>query len=147
MEINSRISGWEQVYQKHKQNQLINPFSLWEGASHRQALDRSHKEYGQPVLGSMTELRGKEACQIISEETKVLVNFIKKFGHRSGRDCVMITFGELFEGYKRISNKLVGLLLRARRCGLVAFEGEILLQRKDDTTPIYLVTPISKSKN
>ena len=44
----------------------------------------------------------------------------------------MIRFGHLFEAYTKISNKVVGMLLRARKQGLVVFEGEMLYQRRDD---------------
>ena len=135
--MDSRISNWEKVYENHKHNQLINPFSLWEGASHRKVLNPTDKKYGWPVLGSMTEMRGKEAKQILSAETECLVRFIKSVGVRHG-DHVMILFRELFTKYRQISNKLVGLLLRARRDGLVQFDGEILLQNRDENVPIYL---------
>ena len=45
-----------------------------------------------------------------------------------------------------ISNKVVGLLLRARKYGFVAFEGETLFQRKDDNVIITLLCPASKVK-
>lgn len=38
-----------------------------------------------------------------------------------------------------ISDKLVGSLLRARKKGLIDFEGEILYQRRDDDVPVILV--------
>ena len=41
----------------------------------------------------------------------------------------------------RISNKLVGVLLRARKHGLVHFEGETLFQRRDDNVPVSLLRP------
>ena len=52
-----------------------------------------------------------------------------------------IKFGRLFEIYVRISNKLVGVLLRARKHGLVHFEGETLFQRRDDHVPVSLLRP------
>lgn len=39
-----------------------------------------------------------------------------------------ILFGELFNIYVAISDKCVGILLRARKQGYVAFEGECLFQ-------------------
>lgn len=39
-----------------------------------------------------------------------------------------ILFGDLFRMYTRISDKVVGILLRARKYGLVHFEPEILFQ-------------------
>ena len=52
-----------------------------------------------------------------------------------------IKFGRLFEIYVRISNKLVGVLLRARKHGLVHFEGETLFQRRDDDVAVSLLRP------
>ena len=52
-----------------------------------------------------------------------------------------IKFGRLFEIYVRISNKLVGVLLRARKHGLVHLEGETLFQRRDDHVPVSLLRP------
>uniref|UniRef100_A0A672H8H3 Si:dkey-29b11.3 n=1 Tax=Salarias fasciatus TaxID=181472 RepID=A0A672H8H3_SALFA len=59
----------------------------------------------------------------------------------SGNDgeAMSVTFGKLFEHYVTISNKLVGILLRARKQGLVEFEGEMLWQGKDDHVVITLV--------
>ena len=55
-------------------------------------------------------------------------------------------FGRLFSIYNYISNKLVGILLRARKYGLVTFEGETLFQRQDDDVIITLLYPASKVK-
>ena len=52
---------------------------------------------------------------------------------------VAVTFGRLFERYTRISNKVVGMLLRARKQNLVDFEGEMLFQRRDDNVVITLL--------
>uniref|UniRef100_A0A8D0C7C0 Costars domain-containing protein n=1 Tax=Salvator merianae TaxID=96440 RepID=A0A8D0C7C0_SALMN len=57
-----------------------------------------------------------------------------------GRDGhVRITFKQLFDRYVTISNKVVGVLLRARKHGLVDFEGEMLWQGKDDDVIITLL--------
>ncbi|KAK8772466.1 hypothetical protein V5799_024291 [Amblyomma americanum] len=45
--------------------------------------------------------------------------------------------------YTSISNKVVGILLRARKHGLVDFEGEMLYQRRDDGVVIRLLRPIA----
>ncbi len=49
-----------------------------------------------------------------------------------------LTFGELFRIYVVVSNKLVGVLLRARKHGLVDFEGETLFQGRDDHKVVTL---------
>lgn len=58
-----------------------------------------------------------------------------------GRSVVQMSFKELFELYKVISNKVVGLLIRARKHKLVAFEGEMLYQGRDDAVLITLLDP------
>lgn len=46
--------------------------------------------------------------------------------------------------YTVISDKLVGMLLRARKHKILDFEGEVLFQRKDDHVPIILLKPIEE---
>ena len=53
------------------------------------------------------------------------------------REC-SVRFGPLFEYYNRISNKLVGVLMRARKHGYITFVGEMLYQRRDDDVQISL---------
>src|SRR5687768_12288566 len=49
-----------------------------------------------------------------------------------------------FQLYTVISDKLVGSLLRARKKGLIDFEGEMLYQRRDDNVPITLVKTLDE---
>lgn len=48
----------------------------------------------------------------------------------------------LLQIYNYISDKVVGILLRARKHKLLEFEGEMLYQRRDDDVPIFLLRPI-----
>ena len=73
---------------------------------------------------------------------RLLVEIITKHGKSVEDNKHSITFKELFELYKVISNKVVGLLIRARKHGLVAFEGEMLYQKRDDNTIITLLRQI-----
>uniref|UniRef100_A0A3Q0T1F6 Costars domain-containing protein n=1 Tax=Amphilophus citrinellus TaxID=61819 RepID=A0A3Q0T1F6_AMPCI len=59
--------------------------------------------------------------------------------HGSNEKVITVEFGKLFEHYVSISNKLVGILLRARKQRLVDFEGEMLWQGKDDHVVITLL--------
>ena len=138
MAVSGKINSWETIYQKHKEKQLINPFSEWEGASHREALAKTHDEYGRPITGTDTEIRGRAARRLMSHEVDTLVYMIKENGKKVGNQSICITFGELFQLYVQISNKLVGALLRARKYGLVDFKGEMLFQRRDEETMISL---------
>ncbi|KHJ89962.1 hypothetical protein OESDEN_10200 [Oesophagostomum dentatum] len=68
-----------------------------------------------------------------------LCEVIRKYGYRSRRGRVEITFGKLFSVYQFISDKVVGMLLRARKHQMVDFEGEMLYQRRDEEVVITLL--------
>lgn len=130
--MSSKISLWQNRANEHQQKQLINPFSEWEGASHRAKLEKDDPKYGKPVEGSWTELHGRQAGQHISGEIVELCRVIAELGRQLPDGSYTITFGQLFEAYTKISNKLVGMLMRARKQKLIHFEGEMLFQRRDD---------------
>lgn len=97
------------------------------------------QQYGRPVTGSKTEARGKHAGIHISQEVFDLCKIIYRMGNHKPDGTVTITFGKLFNIYTSISNKLVGMLMRARKQHLVQFEGEMLWQRRDDDKIITLL--------
>ena len=112
-------------------------------------MKKSDPNYGKPVEGSKTEARGKKAHERISHEIIELCSVIEDNGTKLAGPSpddykTQITFGRLFDIYTVISNKLVGLLLRARKYGLVDFEGETLFQRRDDHVIVTLNHPASK---
>lgn len=100
---------------------------------------RNDKEYGRPVAGSKTETRGRFAGAHISQEVKQLCQIILQMGEEQPDGTYTVTFRRLFDRYTRISNKVVGMLLRARKQNLVHFEGEMLFQRRDDDVIITLL--------
>ena len=81
-----------------------------------------------------------QLCEIIDQHGEPL--FTNKEKQNDPRK--VISFGELFYLYTIISDKLVGMLLRARKHKLVEFEGECLFQRQDDHVPIILLKPIGE---
>ena len=114
-------------------------------------IKRGDANYGKPVAGSKTEARGKKAHERISNEIVELCaiiedNGIKTVGDENKQQIATINFGRLFEIYTVISNKVVGLLLRARKYGFVTFDGETLFQRRDDHVIITLLYPAKKVK-
>eukprot|EP00058_Branchiostoma_floridae_P019860 XP_002605350.1 hypothetical protein BRAFLDRAFT_74173 [Branchiostoma floridae] len=146
-EPRSGVSGlsalWQQRTEEHAHQQSINPFSEWEdGLSTGPKLHRGDKGYGRPVEGSKTEARGKAAHSHISGEVLQVVDVINAIGwrDRDGRMCV--NFGLLFEVYTKISNKVVGVLMRARKYGLVDFEGEMLWQGRDNHVMITVLRDV-----
>lgn len=94
--------------------------------------------YGRPPEGSKTEMRGIKAHNHISGEIIELCSVIRQVGMEKSDGSYIVTFGVLFQTYTVISNKVVGILLRARKHGLVDFEGEMLFQRRDDNKIITL---------
>ena len=91
------------------------------------------------MAGSKTDKRGKAAAVSIGKEVQELCRIIKEYGEDQGDGTYETTFKELFDLYQVISNKVVGVLLRARKHGLVHFEGEMLFQRRDDGVVITLL--------
>ena len=107
-------------------------------------------EYGTPVAGSKTAQRGHQAHVRISNEIIELCSVIEDSGEtfedEASNPVKGITFGKLFDIYTHISSKVVGILLRARKYGLVAFEGETLFQRRDDDVVVYLLMSTAKAR-
>uniref|UniRef100_A0A674ACC5 Si:dkey-29b11.3 n=2 Tax=Salmo trutta TaxID=8032 RepID=A0A674ACC5_SALTR len=108
-------------------------------------LQRDQDGYGRPLEGSLTEQRGQDAHVHISREVEELCQVIRDIGESCGDGggekgpVVTVEFGKLFEHYVNISNKVVGILLRARKQGLVSFEGEMLWQGQDERVLITLL--------
>ncbi|XP_031625362.1 actin-binding Rho-activating protein-like [Contarinia nasturtii] len=118
---------------------------------HSSTLPNIRKDnYGRPIAGSLTEARAQKANIHIYREMLQLCEIIDKRGYYQSEetpDLKVIPFGELFRIYTTISNKLVGVLLRARKHELVYFEGEILFQRRDDDVPIFMLKTIDEIKH
>lgn len=142
----SKVKTWENIYNNHKEYQLINPFSHWDGASHRERLSTSDSNYGKPITGSFAEILGKEAEMLIKKEVRQLINVIRSRGKVTEDKVVFISFGDLFNSYNAISNKLVGLLIKARKQKLVSFDGEILFQNRNENVIICLNKNMSGNK-
>ena len=94
--------------------------------------------YGHPPENSKSDIRGKKADVHISKEIKELCTLIKEYGLEKDDGSHIIEFGELFNMYTVISNKLVGLLLRARKHHILDFPGEMLFQRRDEQVIVTL---------
>ncbi|XP_029509401.1 actin-binding Rho-activating protein-like [Oncorhynchus nerka] len=142
--------NWQRWSNEHQEYQKDNPFSNDRGAmviatAQQQRLQRDQDGYGRPLEGSLTEQRGQDAHIHISREVEELCQVIRDIGESCGdggseeRPVVTVEFGKLFEHYVNISNKVVGILLRARKQGLVSFEGEMLWQGQDDRVLITLL--------
>lgn len=102
-------------------------------------LNTKYNSYGKPIPGSKTEARGIKAHESIEDEIRVLCSVIEEHGKPIEDGLAEIKFGELFRLYQVISNKVVGVLIRARKHGFVEFEGEMLYQKRDDNVNIKLI--------
>ncbi|XP_052221912.1 actin-binding Rho-activating protein-like [Dreissena polymorpha] len=149
---------WQKRIDHHEVDRLINPFSefwgenrnqyknvlenakaVWKGADKRTKLTKEDHKYGNVVEGSLTEYRGKKAKNNIANYIVECCETIRDIGEPQADGTYRITFGKLFLAYERINDYLVGLLVRARRHGLVDFIGEMLYQRQDDHVIITLL--------
>jgi len=109
-------------------------------------LKKSDPGYGTPQEGSLTAARGQQAhvdicvevvdmCQVIWDHAIMSGNFdIEEDSHIA---CIL--FQDLFSVYSKISGNVVGLLQRARKYGVVQFEGETLFQGRDNMTPVFVL--------
>jgi len=138
-----RAALFAKAHKAHLDKQLDNPFSDHspDGKRPVKKIDKNDPTYGKPLQGSVTEQRGKVAHGQIHKEIEQLCQIIYDIAlddpNVPGPEC-FVKFGPLFEYYNRISDKVVGLLLRARKHGHVTFEGEMLFQRRDDHVVITL---------
>jgi len=110
-------------------------------------INKNDPNYGKPQQGTLTEFRGQKAHTHVHKEILELCEFIYMNGEED-EDCEdqrsMMLFGDLFKLYTRISDKVVGILLRAKKYGLVGFEPEILFQSRDDDEPVILIKPMQE---
>ncbi|NXI49363.1 ABRA protein, partial [Chloroceryle aenea] len=139
--VNSLKDRWQEWADQHIITQKLNPFS--EEFDHELAMStRLHKGdegYGRPKEGTKTAERAKRAEAHIHREIRDMCFIIESMAKPRTDGKIQVTFGELFERYVRISDKVVGILMRARKHGLVDFEGEMLWQGRDDNVIITLL--------
>ncbi|KFQ83813.1 Actin-binding Rho-activating protein [Phoenicopterus ruber ruber] len=139
--VNSLKDRWQEWANQHIITQKLNPFS--EEFDHELAMStRLHKGdegYGRPKEGTKTAERAKRAEAHIHREIRDMCFIIESMAKPRPDGKIQVTFGELFERYVRISDKVVGILMRARKHGLVDFEGEMLWQGRDDNVIITLL--------
>ncbi|XP_041822841.1 actin binding Rho activating protein b [Melanotaenia boesemani] len=134
-------SRWQNWAVEHTVNQKLNPFSEYFDYDYSMSLrlQKGEEGYGRPKEGTKTAERAKRAEQHIHREIADLCYVIRTMADPGPDGKIRITFGELFDRYVRISDKVVGILMRARKHGKVAFEGEMLWQGRDDGVIITLL--------
>ncbi|XP_070815639.1 actin-binding Rho-activating protein [Chaetodon trifascialis] len=131
---------WQEWSEQHVKGQKLNPFSEefdYEFAM-AQRLRKGDSGYGQPKEGSKTAQRGDRAQKHIHREMEEMVWIIRDMGLKDKEGRTVITFGRLFDRYVKISDKVVGILLRCRKHKMLDFEGEMLWKGQDDHIVITL---------
>ncbi|XP_060897324.1 actin-binding Rho-activating protein [Labrus mixtus] len=133
-------SRWQQWSQQHMEGQKLNPFS--EEFDHEyamaQRIRKGESGYGRPKDGSKTAERGDRAQKHIHREMEEMVWIIRDMNYKDKEGRTVISFGRLFDRYVKISDKVVGILLRCRKHKMVDFEGEMLWKGQDDDVIITL---------
>ncbi|KAJ0003722.1 hypothetical protein NQD34_008820 [Periophthalmus magnuspinnatus] len=139
--VGSLKSRWQNWASEHTVNQKLNPFSEYFDYDYSMStrLQKGQEGYGRPKEGTKTAERAKRAEQHIHREIDDMCMIIRTMADRDPDGKTRVTFGELFDRYVRISDKVVGILMRARKHGKVAFEGEMLWQGRDDGVVITLL--------
>uniref|UniRef100_A0A3B3V2J2 Actin-binding Rho-activating protein n=1 Tax=Poecilia latipinna TaxID=48699 RepID=A0A3B3V2J2_9TELE len=133
-------SRWQQWSEQHMEGQKLNPFSeeFDYDFAMSQRLRKGDSGYGRPKDGSKTAERGDRAHKHIHREMEEMVWIIKDMGFKDKEGRTIISFGRLFDRYVKISDKVVGILLRCRKHKMLDFEGEMLWKGQDDDVIITL---------
>ncbi|XP_057211149.1 actin binding Rho activating protein b isoform X1 [Triplophysa rosa] len=115
---------WQNWASEHSVNQKLNPFSddFDYEYSMSTRLQKGEEGYGRPKEGSKTAERAKRAEAHIHREIDDMCFVIRTMADLDPDGRTRVTFGELFDRYVRISDKVVGILMRARKHGKVEFE-------------------------
>ncbi|XP_076269232.1 actin-binding Rho-activating protein-like isoform X2 [Rhynchophorus ferrugineus] len=152
--LKSKVALFNTFADNHTKKQSINPFSNDKKVSNLAKPKISKEDYGKPPKGSLSEQRSFKATIQVCREMLQLCEVINQFGeplfeaHEKADDPrKVISFGMLFSIYTAISDKVVGMLIRARKYQLVDFEGECLFQRRDDHVPIILLKSYNEIYN
>ncbi|XP_078541701.1 actin-binding Rho-activating protein [Lissotriton helveticus] len=140
-QVGSIKGKWQKWADHHITNQKLNPFSdeFDPELAMSTRLRKGDEGYGRPKEGSKTAERAKRAEAHIHREIDDMCFIISTMADPGVNGKIQVTFGELFDRYVRISDKVVGILMRARKHGLLHFEGEMLWQGRDDHVIITLL--------
>lgn len=141
--VGEKMSMWVNKQKQHEEKQALNPFSEHFDKSKVITMDKNDPNYGRPPEDSLTAARARAGEARLMQEIVDVCHVIFVQGTKMGDGTAAITFGQLFQIYNSINDKVVGLLLRARKKGLLTFEGEMLFQRRDDDKWIELTKTIN----
>ncbi|XP_031709101.1 actin-binding Rho-activating protein [Anarrhichthys ocellatus] len=131
---------WQQWSEQHMEGQKLNPFSedFDQEYAMAQRLRKGDEGYGRPKDGSRTAERGDRAQKHVHREMEEMVWLIRDMGFKDKEGRTIISFGRLFDRYVKISDKVVGIVLRCRKHKMLDFDGEMLWKGQDDDVIITL---------
>jgi len=143
--VGAKASLWSKFADGHKEKQSLNPFSESFDKEKLKSLlcSKDDPNYGRPDRNSASAIRAAAGEAKMRGEICDACEVIFHNGEKLEDGLAAIQFGELFSIYNRINDKIVGLLIRARKKDLLCFEGEMLYQGKDDEEWIYLTKSIN----
>lgn len=95
--LSSKVAMFNNVANRHQENQLLNPFSQGDGRRSPRP-QFSKEEYGKPKEGSKTEARGQKAHINVFKDMLELCEVVHSSGvpNPDDNDMRVILFGELF---------------------------------------------------
>lgn len=95
--LSSKVAMFNNQANQHQQSQLLNPFSH-DGRASSPKPTFSKDQYGKPLAGSLTEMRGQKANMHVMKEMLELCQIIDSEGYVVKDEPTMrvIPFGELF---------------------------------------------------
>jgi len=142
--VGDKKSLWSKKVDSHKEKQAINPFSdSFDKEKLKSQLSKDDPSYGRPERHTLSAMRAAAGEAKMRGDICEVCEVIFRHGQRTDDGLAAIQFGQLFSIYNRINDKLVGLLIRARKRDLLDFEGEMLYQGKDDETWVVLTKNIN----
>ncbi|XP_060692535.1 actin-binding Rho-activating protein [Hemiscyllium ocellatum] len=132
--------AWLRWAEDHIERQKTNPFSDEFDYDYAKSLrlKKGDQGYGQPKEGSKTAERGQRAQEHVYKEMQEMCFIIRTMGILGVDGKTRVTFANLFDRYVTVSDKVVGILMRARKHGLLDFQGEMLWKGEHDDVVITL---------
>ncbi|XP_067856304.1 actin-binding Rho-activating protein [Heptranchias perlo] len=132
--------AWLRWADDHVEKQRVNPFSDNFDYDYAMGLrlKKGDQGYGRPKEGTKSAERGERAQQHIRKEMDEMCFIIEGMGVKGRDGKTSVTFGKLFDRYVTVSDKVVGILMRARKHRLVDFQGEMLWKGEHDDVLITL---------
>lgn len=143
--VGDKKSMWAKKVDSHKEQQALNPFSdsFDREKLRTQLVNKDDPNYGRPTSGSLSAVRAAMGEAKMRSDICDVCHVVFHQGQQTEDGRGAIQFGPLFSIYDRINDKLVGLLIRARKRELLTFDGEMLYQRRDDEKWIELTKNIN----